>query len=47
MTDAEIEAYGKNVSVAFENAGRAVETLMVDLDSVRPSEYRKVESERP
>lgn len=43
MTDAEIEAYGKNLGEAFENAGRAVENLMVDLDSIKPAENRQVE----
>jgi len=43
MTDAEIEAYGKNLDEAFENAGRAVESLMVDLDSIRAIEARELE----
>jgi SHS2 domain-containing protein len=38
MTDAEIEAYGKTFGEAFENAGKAVEDLMVDLVSIRPLE---------
>jgi len=36
MTDAEIEAYGRSINEAFDNAGRAVEDLMVDISSVRP-----------
>lgn len=43
MTDAEIEAYGRNLDEAFENSGRAVEDLMVDIDSIRPVESRKAE----
>lgn len=42
MTDAEIEASGKDVEQAFENAGRAVEDLMVDIKSVRASESKEV-----
>jgi len=42
MTDAEIEAYGKNVGEAFENAGKAVESLMVELESVKSIQSRKI-----
>jgi SHS2 domain-containing protein len=45
MTDAEIEAYGKDINEAFENAGKAVEDLMVDLASISPVEERMVELE--
>jgi len=45
MTDAEIEAYGKDINEAFENAGKAVEDLMVDLASIAPMEERMVEFE--
>jgi SHS2 domain-containing protein len=45
MTDAEIEASGKTIDEAFENAGRAVENLMVDLASVKPKETREVQRE--
>ena len=45
MTDAEIEASGKTMDEAFENAGRAVENLMVDLSSVKPKETREVQRE--
>jgi len=37
MTDAEIEAYGKDLEEAFENAGRAVEDTMVDIHTVSNS----------
>ena len=37
MTDAEIEAYGKNLEEAFENAGRAVEDTMVDINTIANS----------
>ena len=43
MTDAEIEVYGSNLGESFENAGKAVETLMVDLESVRPLELKSVD----
>jgi len=42
MTDAEIEAYGANIDEAFQNAGRAVEQLMVDLDSIAQVESREI-----
>jgi len=42
MTDAEIEAYGVNIEEAFQNAGRAVEQLMVDLDSIAQVESREI-----
>jgi SHS2 domain-containing protein len=45
MTDAEIEAYGRNLNEAFENAGRAVEDLMVSIDSVRRLETRTAQLE--
>jgi SHS2 domain-containing protein len=42
MTDAEIEVYGRNLNEAFENAARAVESMMVDLASVRTTERRVI-----
>jgi SHS2 domain-containing protein len=45
MTDAEIEASGKTMDEAFENAGRAVENLMADLASVKPKETREMQRE--
>jgi SHS2 domain-containing protein len=41
-TDAEIEAFGKDLEEAFENAARAVEETMVDLLSIEPVEQRKI-----
>ncbi len=35
MTDAEVEAYGKTLDEAFENAGRAVEDTMVDIATIK------------
>ncbi len=43
MTDAEIEAYGRTIDEAFENAGRAVEDLMVDVGSVSPVDSKQLE----
>jgi len=43
MTDAEIEATGNTMDEAFENAGRAVEDLMVDVDSISPGISRQVQ----
>jgi SHS2 domain-containing protein len=43
MTDAKIEAYGNDFSQAFENAGHAVESLMVDIGSVRKVESKEIE----
>jgi SHS2 domain-containing protein len=45
MTDAEIEAFGQTMEEAFENAGKAVEDLMVDLHSVKPLEAREIHLE--
>jgi len=45
MTDAEIEAFGSNINEAFEHAGRAVEDLMVDLQSVKPLKVREIRLE--
>ena len=42
MTDAEIEAYGANIDEAFQNAGRAVEQLMVNLVSIDRVESREI-----
>jgi SHS2 domain-containing protein len=42
MTDAEIEAYGANIDEAFQNAGRAVEQLMVNLGSIDREESREI-----
>lgn len=36
ITDAEIEAYGSNLEEAFENAGKALEDTMVDIEKIRP-----------
>ena len=36
-TDAEIEAYGKNLAEAFENAGKGLEDTMVDIRTVEPN----------
>jgi len=44
-TDAEIEASGKTIDGAFENAGRAVEDLMVDIESVKPREKKEIRVE--
>ncbi|MDA4131352.1 MAG: archease [Thaumarchaeota archaeon] len=41
-TDAEIEAFGKNLDEAFENAARAVEETMVDLETIDPIEEREI-----
>ena len=35
MTDAEIEAYGRDLNEAFENAGRALEDTMVDIATIK------------
>ena len=43
ITDAEIEAYGKNLEDAFENAARATEDTMVDVDTIQPVTERNVE----
>ena len=37
MTDAEIECYGKTLEEAFENAARALEDTMVDVNSIEPA----------
>ncbi len=42
MTDAEIEAYGANIDEAFQNAGRAVEQMMVNLGSIDRVESREI-----
>ncbi len=46
-TDAEIEAYGRNLEKAFENAGLATEETMVTLSSIEPKIKRiiKVQGE--
>jgi SHS2 domain-containing protein len=36
MTDAEIEAYGSDLDVAFENAAIALEDTMVDIKTISP-----------
>ena len=43
MTDAEIEATGNTMDEAFENAGRAVEDLMVDVDTINSKTSREVQ----
>ncbi len=45
ITDAEIEAYGRNLEEAFVNAARATEDTMVAIDSIRATEERKIELE--
>ena len=45
MTDAEIEAYGKDIDEAFENAAKAVEDLMVDLASIHPVDKSELKIE--
>lgn len=42
MTDLEVEASGKNLGEAFENAGKAIEDSMVDIASIREGVTRKV-----
>jgi SHS2 domain-containing protein len=42
MTDAVIEAYGKTLEAAFENAAKGVNDTMVDLKTVRPSKEIKI-----
>jgi SHS2 domain-containing protein len=37
MTDAVIEAYGSTLEEAFENAAKALNDTMVDLQTIRPS----------
>lgn len=43
ITDAEIEAYGQNLEEAFENAARATEDTMVDIDTISPLEEKSFE----
>ena len=43
ITDAEIEAYGRNLEDAFENAARATEDTMVDVDTIQPVTERNAE----
>ena len=43
ITDAEIEAYGRTLEEAFENAARATEDTMVAIDSIRAIEEKKIE----
>lgn len=45
VTDAEIEAYGRNLNEAFENAGKATEETMVDLSSIHALTKKHVEVE--
>ena len=45
ITDAEIEAYGKNLEEAFENAGLATEDTMVSLSSIRTVVDKRIEVE--
>ncbi|MDA4111512.1 MAG: archease [Thaumarchaeota archaeon] len=42
VTDAEIEAFGKNLEEAFENAARAIEETMVDLKSIAKDETKEI-----
>ena len=41
-TDLEIEAFGKNLEGAFENAGKAIEDTMVDLQSIGDNETKEI-----
>jgi SHS2 domain-containing protein len=41
-TDAEIEAFGRNLDETFENAGLATEETMVDLSSINPTLKRRI-----
>ena len=41
-TDLEIEAFGRNLERAFENAGKAIEDTMVDLRSIDDLESREI-----
>lgn len=36
MTDAEVEAFGPTLEVAFQNAGKALEDTMVDIEAITP-----------
>jgi SHS2 domain-containing protein len=41
-TDLEIEAFGKTLGEAFENAGRAIEDTMVDLHAIVNKEVKEI-----
>ncbi|MFI5421939.1 MAG: archease [Nitrososphaerales archaeon] len=41
-TDLEIEAFGKTLDKAFENAGKAIEDTMVDLRAINNTEEKEV-----
>ena len=41
-TDLEIEAFGKTLEEAFENAGKAIEDTMVDLRSIDSVEEKEI-----
>ena len=45
ITDAEIEAYGKDLEEAFANAGLATEETMVSLSSIRATVEKRIEVE--
>jgi SHS2 domain-containing protein len=45
ITDAEIEAYGSNLEEAFENAGKALEDTMVDIEEIRPNREELIKVE--
>jgi SHS2 domain-containing protein len=42
MTDAEIEASGRDLAEAFENAGKAVEDTMVDIKTIARTEEQVI-----
>ncbi|MGI0090393.1 MAG: archease [Nitrososphaerales archaeon] len=44
-TDAEIEAYGRSVEEAFENAGKATEHTMVDISGISEVTSKNIEAE--
>jgi SHS2 domain-containing protein len=45
MTDAVIEAYGRTLEEAFENAARGLNDTMIDLKTVRPDREIKIVAE--
>jgi SHS2 domain-containing protein len=44
MTDAVIEAYGKTLEEAFENAAKGLNDTMIDLKTVKPKQEIKIEA---
>lgn len=45
MTDLEVEAFGKDLSEAFQNAGKAIEDTMVELSSIKKEIVKKISLE--